>query len=416
MHLLYRIFIALYGFLARCMAIRSAKARQFVAGRKNWKQRYREDLRGIGNKDKIWIHCASLGEFEQGRPVIEQLKSRFPEKAVILTFFSPSGYELRHNYEYADAVWYLPLDTAANARYFVKLVQPQLVLFVKYEFWYNYINALHTCRIPVIYFSALFQPRHIYFKWYGGFFRKMLRKIDFFFVQNQSSIDLLGSIGITQAAIAGDTRFDRAHAIASTPFEEEQINKLIAHKKVIVAGSTWPEDEALLQQVLLLLPQNYCLILAPHEINTARIRAIQDLFGAFAPGLYTRNNLQEQSQVLIIDTFGKLAFIYREAHAVWIGGGFNRSGIHNTVEAAVYGKPVFFGPHYSRFQEAYDMLSGGSAKSFDQEDVPPLVALLQTEKALTAMGVNAQEYVAAQLGATQQIMDYIVLKYFSIKA
>ncbi len=419
MRLFYNLAIALYGLLIRLCAPWSSKAKHFCRGRKDWYERYRELLPELKDRKRIWMHCASLGEFEQGRPVLEALKRQCPGTALVLTFFSPSGYEVRKDYKGADLVLYLPLDTPGNAERFVKLLQPELALFVKYEFWYHYISVLYRHKIPVVYFSAIFQPRHIFFKWYGGFFRRMLHRVSHFFVQNEESKKLLEKIGIGRVAIAGDTRFDRAIAVAGSPYRNEVIEQFTAGRKVLVAGSTWPEDEALLRKVLD-QSEGYCLVIAPHEIDRPHIEAILQAYSAYKPLLYSKqqgaSSVLQGSRVLIADTFGMLAYIYRYADAVWVGGGFNPSGIHNTVEAAVYGKAVLFGPVYKRFREAYDMLALGSAASYGEGDAAAIALLLKDSKALSAMGDSALKYVALQAGATERIVSYIVLKYLSTSA
>lgn len=367
------------------------------------------------------MHCASLGEFEQGRPVLEQLKQEYPDTLLVLTFFSPSGYEVRKDYKGADFVWYLPLDTPGNAAAFIALLQPQLALFVKYEFWYNYISTLYQKGIPVVYFSAIFQPRHIFFKWYGGFFRSMLQRVNHFFVQNEESRELLERIGIRKVSIAGDTRFDRAEAVARSTYDNPAIAHFIQDRKVLVAGSTWKEDEVLLKEVLDRSEKDYCLLIAPHEIDTSHLDALLYLFRDYGPSLYSRCLEGEtpqpgHSRVMIVDTFGVLAYMYRYADVVWIGGGFNPSGIHNTVEAAVYGKAICFGPNYKRFREAYDLLDAGGAASFGASEQQAIAELLKNTKALSVMGDSACNYVAGQLGATPAIVSYIVLKYLSTNA
>lgn len=419
MRLFYNLAIALYGLVIRLCAPWSSKAKHFYRGRKDWYERYRDLLSAVKGRKRIWMHCASLGEFEQGRPVLEALKKQYPDTVLVLTFFSPSGYEVRKDYKGADLVLYLPLDTPRNAERFVKLLQPELALFVKYEFWYHYISVLYRHKIPVVYFSAIFQPRHIFFKWYGGFFRRMLYRVSHFFVQNEESKDLLEKIGIGQVSIAGDTRFDRAIAIAGSPYRNEIIERFTAGRKVLVAGSTWPGDETLLRKVLD-LSEDYCLVIAPHEIDRSHIDAILHSYSAYEPLCYNQmgvpSSVLRGSRVLIVDSFGMLAYLYRYADAVWIGGGFNPSGIHNTVEAAVYGKAVLFGPRYKRFREAYDMLALGGAASYGEGDAAAIAALLKDHKALSAMGDSALQYVALQAGATERIVSYIVLKYLSTSA
>ncbi len=423
MQYIYHFFVYLYGIIVKIASLRSAKAAMFVKGRQNWQNKAQlHAQQKFLNKELVWIHCASLGEFEQGRPVLELLRKENPDMGILLTFFSPSGYEVHQNYAGADLVMYLPLDTPTNAADFLDIFKPKLALFVKYEFWYCYLMALTKRNIPTLYFSAIFQPRHSYFKWYGGFFRKMLRTVTMFFVQNEESKTLLESIGIANAQIAGDTRFDRAFAIANTPFEDAILSQFIKDKKVIVAGSTWPQDDLAIAKAFKYLSNDYVLLIAPHNIDAGSIHKAHEAFRQWSPLRYTNcvlgtQTLSADNRVMIIDTIGKLAYVYRWAHCVWIGGGFRKTGIHNTLEAAVYGKPIFIGPYYQKFQEAKDLIACGAARSFDEDDLPKeLLLAINNEKGLTTMGEQALEYASQQKGATTKIVNYVVLKYFSTKA
>jgi len=387
----------------RVASLFHAKARLFVKGRRHvfsiLEKKLKED-----HRRKIWIHCASLGEFEQGRPLIEAIKSHFPQYSIVLTFFSPSGFEVRKNYELADHICYLPLDTHRNAQHFLDLVQPECALFVKYEFWYHYLEALHKRNIPTILFSAVFQPRHPFFKWYGGLYRPMLGFYRQVFVQDQTSLDLLKRLGVDHAQVAGDTRFDRAAKVLEQDRSFPEIAAFKTGHKLLMAGSTWPEDEQLLQKTLEQLPPDFKLLIAPHETDDVHIAALQKLF----PGSCLWNAGEHElrkSRVCLVHTVGQLAYLYKYADMVWMGGGFTRSGIHNIIEPAVFGVPIFFGPKYQRYLEATDMTGLGAAKSL--EDAEALAAALQNEKALLLMGNNAQQYVHSQLGATAKIMDYL---------
>lgn len=390
-------------------------------GRKDWRNRYKqEQAHKIGNKKTIWMHCASLGEFEQGKPILEQLKAQYPDYAILLSFYSPSGYEYRKDYAGADMVVYLPMDTAQNADDFVQIFNPTIALFVKYEFWYHYLKKLHQNNIPTIYFSTIFQKRHIYFKWYGGFFREMLSYVSHFFVQNQESKNLLASIQITNVTIAGDTRFDSAFQNASMPYHASIIEQFIQNKKVWLIGSAWDKDDLFVASILPHLSEEYVCIIAPHNIHEKRISQVQQhlkqnaplRFSQVTPNKYINSN---KNRVLIIDSIGVLKFLYRYADAVWIGGGFN-NGIHNTVEAAVYGKALMFGPKYEKFQEAKDFIAHEGAASFENKDIHVISALLNNKSALSAMGDNALAYALQQKGATNTIIDYVVVKYLSTNA
>lgn len=406
--LLYNLGLLLYSLALRIVAPFNPKARKFISGRKGIFDKIETAL-AAEKRDRIWIHCASLGEFEQGRPLIENIRGRHPETCIILTFFSPSGYEAQKDYAFADYIFYLPLDSASHARRFIAILQPACALFVKYEFWYHYLKALYEHKIPTILFSAIFQQRHPFFKWYGTLHRRMLRFYSRIFVQDQASLSLLQQIGITSAEIAGDTRFDRAAKILETPRDYEQVAVFKGTGKLLVAGSTWADDETLLQEVLQQLPAGYKLLIAPHEIDDAHITALRSLFGDTAV-LWDQSVAGQEKRVSIVNSIGHLSYLYRYADATWIGGGFTKSGIHNIIEPAVYGLPVIFGPNYSRYREATDMIARGAALSIT--DAAGLVQNLKDEKALSLLGHNARQYVQEQLGATHKIMAYLEEKYW----
>lgn len=402
---IYNIGIFLYRIAISIASVFNEKAKLFLQGRKNLfaditKQLQREQ------RERIWIHCASLGEFEQGRPLIELVKQQHPEACIILTFFSPSGYEVRKNYPYADYIFYLPVDTKVNAKKFISIVQPSLALFVKYEFWYHYLHTLQTKKIPVILFSAIFQQRQPFFKWYGSLHRKMLHWYQHIFVQDEHSKMLLSGLGVENVSIAGDTRFDRVKAIIEDKKAYENVRTFKGNKRLLIAGSTWRDDEVLLQQAFAGLREDYNLLIVPHEVHASHIEQIQSLFGADAC-LWNEDvpTLQAHS-VAIVNEIGHLAFLFRYADVAWIGGGFNKSGIHNIVEPAVYGIPVFFGPHYKKFREATALINERGAAAVMTAGT--LVQCLQNKPALSDMGGHAAEYVHSQLGATQNIYDYLI--------
>lgn len=407
--LLYNTGIFLYGAALRLAAPFHRKAGLFVRGRKDIFGKIKVQL-ATDKRPKVWIHCASLGEFEQGRPLIETIRGQYPGYSIVLTFFSPSGYEVRKYYKEADHIYYLPLDSAGHAERFVALVQPVCALFVKYEFWYHYLRTLHRRGIPAILFSAVFQPRHPFFKWYGGLYRQMLAFYDQIFVQQEASRDLLAQIGITRVQVAGDTRFDRAAGILEQDKSFHTIEIFKEGHKLIVAGSTWHEDELLLEKALHSLPPDYKLLIAPHETDDANISRIQTLFEGESCLWATDESTFRQSRVCIVHTVGQLAYLYKYADVVWVGGGFTRSGIHNIIEPAVFGKPVLFGPNYSRYREAVDMLAEDAAASMSTPKA--FTTLLKQEKALSQMGDNAGRYVQRQLGATGKIMGYLSEKCF----
>lgn len=417
MPIIYNILIHVYSVILSLVANFHNKAKLFVEGRKKWQSRYANlNLEKLKNKEVIWMHCASLGELEQGKPILEALKNKYPNYAYIITFYSPSGYEYKKNYEGADLVLYLPIDTAKNAEDFVSIFNIKLALFVKYEFWYNYINTLSNKNIPIIHFSVLMQENQIFFKWYGSFFKTMLQKIDFLFVQNEHSLKLLNNIGINQVAIAGDTRFDSAFLNTLESYTCSPIENWIENKKVLLIGSSWPSDDIFISQVFERIKDAYTLIIAPHDINKERINFIVETFKNFNIAKFSElasgSDISTHIDILIIDSIGQLKYLYRYANAIWIGGGFEK-GIHNTVEAAVYGKPIFFGNKYQRFQEAIDLINLNGAMSIKNDDALKLCEHLKNDKALSAMGDNALEYAKQQRGATDIILNYVVVKYFS---
>lgn len=410
---LYNLSIRLYAALAAIMALFNDKARFFVQGRKGLMKRIQEDMT-TELRPRIWMHCASLGEFEQGRPVLEQLKATYPNHCIVLTFFSPSGYEARKQYKGADYIYYLPLDTPRNARAFVQAVKPKLAIFVKYEFWYHYLHTLHQQDIHTIIISTIFQQRHTFFKWYGQLHRRMLGFFNHLFVQTEQSVQLLASVGVRQCTLVGDTRLDRALVIAAEQKEIEGIAAFKGEAQLIVAGSTWPADEQLLKDALDQLPDNVKLLIAPHEVHEEHIEQVQALFGT-ASCLYTEPERLSDSRVLVINTIGLLAYLYPYADYVWIGGGFNKTGIHNSIEAAVYGKALAWGPNYSRYQEALDLIGSGAAISISEgTTLARQIVHWQTDAQKYTFALQAPaRYVLKHKGATQRIMQYVAMQNIS---
>ena len=391
------------------------KAKLAVRGRKN----ILDDLRKAIplNSQLIWMHCASLGEFEQGRPVIEELKKKYPDYKLLLTFFSPSGYEVQKNYAGADWIFYLPFDGARTAKEFLEITKPRLAIFVKYEYWYYYLKKIKYRKIPLLLISALFRKDMSFFKPYGSLQRKMLTRFDHVFVQNNSSKQLLDSIGISKnVSVAGDTRFDRVSVIAEKQEKVPAIEYFLNGKKALVAGSTWPEDESLLQKAINNLNNpDIKLVLAPHELSAAHIESLRGLF----PGsvLYSElgpvNHYSVEKTVLIIDNYGLLSKLYRYAFITYVGGGFRKSGIHNVLEAAVFDKIVLFGPEYPKYYEAVELVRTGGAISFTNQDkngrmlTELIQALISDEKEYRFRSKAAGDFVRSNRGATQKIVGYI---------
>lgn len=398
---LYNIGILLYSLIVRLVAPFNSKAMRFIEGRKSvWTE---INLKINPNEKHVWFHFASLGEFEQGRPVLEKIKSLHPAKKIVITFFSPSGYEIRKNYALAEGVFYLPLDTHQNAARFIKAINPELAVFTKYEFWHHYFEALHNKNVPLFLISGIFRPNQVFFKFYGGFNRNILRKISWFFVQNEESIRLLRSLNLENASIAGDTRFDRVAESAAHPADLPLIRTFCGSSPVFIAGSTWPADELLIKKLAAENPE-WKFIIVPHEIGDDHLSQLDKLFPS---GILFTTLLEKpitSSNVLIIDNIGMLSAIYQYGHIAYIGGGFGQ-GIHNTLEAAAYGIPVIFGPKYGKFQEAHDLIRIVAAKSIknDEELIATFHAFIENEEA----GKAAKTYVTAQKGATETIYQRI---------
>jgi 3-deoxy-D-manno-octulosonic-acid transferase len=412
MSFLYNVFIFFYRFMAFIGSAVNPKVKAWVEGRRGLLERIREAMeKDPGGRERklVWFHCASLGEFEQGRPLMERFRKEFPNYRICLTFFSPSGYEVRKKWEGADYVFYLPADTRANAREFLDLVGPDLVFFIKYEYWFNFLREISSRKIPHYVASAIFRPDQHFFRWYGSWFRRQLRKIDGFFVQDPGSGQLLQHAGITQVVVTGDTRFDRVFAIAGEEKPLPLIDKFAGQWKVIVAGSTWKEDEALLMS--LINGDNFKMkfIIAPHETDPARIESLTRQFNKpFVKYSKAEGKELEEARILVIDSVGLLAYLYRYARIAYVGGGFG-VGIHNILEAAAFGVPVIFGPGYRHFREAVDLVSEGGAFAFETEnEFQNLVETLFIDEELYRHSSEiCREYVRANQGATGRIISFI---------
>ena len=406
MKLFYNIFIALYRTIIAIFALGNKKARAWIEGRKNL---FAELDQKLAPSDRIiWMHCASAGELEQGKPVLEQLKTQYPQYKLLVTFFSPSGYEVGKKYKAADLVAYLPLDTKANAVRFLDLVKPELAIFVKYEYWYHHLKTAAKRHIPLLLVSAIFRKNQPFFKSYGDFYRSILGFYNRIFVQDSESQQLLESINISNCIVSGDTRFDRVAAIAANFSELALIKRFVQDDRILVAGSTWPDDERLLADFYHSYTGKLKLIIAPHEINKAHIDHLFSLF----PNAIAYSQLEQsfkEASVLIIDNVGMLSRLYQYATLTYIGGGFNKSGIHNTLEAAVWGKPVLFGPNYQKFKEARDLVDRKAGFSISNAEELKRIAteLLRDEVLLQQSSTIARSYVEENRGATQKIMDYI---------
>ena len=408
MNFLYSIAIRLYsGLVAIASLFGNEKARLWWNGRKNqW-----ENLKSNKDDEWIWIHVSSLGEFEQGLPVIERLKSDFPKYKLLLTFFSPSGYEPRKNFQLADKVAYMPSDTRRNAERLIKNFNIKAVFFVKYDFWFNYMKVLKKNDIPLYYISALLHPDHYFFKFYSSWFRKQLFNVSHFFVQNDETAKLLKSIGIENFTVTGDTRFDRVFEIAKQSKSFPEIEEFIAGRQCIIAGSSWPADEKFIIPFSKKMPDNYCLIIAPHDISESHIKQITSQLDNYV--LYSQHptsNIQHPT-VLVINTIGILKQIYKYARFAYVGGGF-MSSIHNTQEALVFGCPVVIGPKYHKFVEAVDLVKDGGMFSVNnqQEFDDVFERLMEDDEFYNKASGICQDYIQLSIGATNKIMKVLESK------
>ena len=410
----YNILIFLYSLSIHIASLFNSKAKLWVSGRKDLFSRLEKDIRSkLKDGDElIWFHCASLGEFEQGRPVIEKFKVRSSKFKVLLTFFSPSGYEVRKNYEGADLIYYLPIDTSANAKRFVQMLPLKAVFFVKYEFWFNYLNVLKKKNVDTYLISGIFREEQYFFKSYGAWARKQLDSFNHFFVQDEPSQKLLNDFGFSNTTISGDTRFDRVYEIAQHKKEFPLVKLFSEGSKVLVAGSTWSADDELIADCKLQIT-NYKLIIAPHEIDEEHIKEVIENYGGETKCLrYSKATEQniKYAQILIIDNIGMLSSLYQYGQVAYIGGGFG-DGIHNILEASTFGLPTIFGPNYEKFNEAVELIkAGGSFGINNSVELNTILNKLFSDAASlkNASDVN-RNYVLENKGATEVIMNKITL-------
>lgn len=409
MQWLYQLFIFFYPIIARIISPVNKKAALWVNGRINLLNFIQQAL----NKNKhpiIWMHCASLGEFEQGLPVAEKLKTLFPNHKIMISFFSPSGYTVCKNHPIADWVFYLPMDSKSNAALFIQIVRPSIALFIKYEFWYFYLKTLHEQKIPTLLVSGIFRKDHLFFKWYGGFYRNMLGYFNHFFVQDQNSYQLLQSIGHqSNSSVSGDTRFDRVMEIAQQAKPEEQLIAFCNHQQVIVAGSTWLDDDKVLNYFSR-SNESIKFIIAPHSVEEHRIETCLTLYpNAVRYSDFIASTQTISVQTIVIDNMGMLSSLYQYATIAYIGGGFTNDGIHNSLEAAVYGIPLVFGPTYKKYREAIELIECNAAYSaLDASEIKKLLEnLLSNLTKIGAAGKSAGDYVKSKKGASNRILSYI---------
>ncbi|QEC66392.1 3-deoxy-D-manno-octulosonic acid transferase [Panacibacter ginsenosidivorans] len=404
----YLLFIKLYPLAARITALFNRKARLWIAGRKNVFANIHSSLQNDTRK-KIWVHCSSLGEFEQGLPLMKELKKKYPFYCLVLTFFSPSGYENEKNNSVADRIFYMPMDSKKNAALFYETVKPVLVVFVKYEFWYYYLTEAKQRNIPLLLVSGIFRKSQPFFAWYGGFHRQMLQCFTHLFLQNEESLQLLKSIEIINTSVGGDTRFDRVLEIAETFKPITSIEEFCRNKKVIVAGSTWTDDDEALDHYVNSY-KDYCFIIAPHDIGEDRLKECESLYHhSVRYSAIGTQIVEPEINTFIIDNIGTLKYLYKYADICYIGGGFGGDGVHNVLEAAVYNKPVVFGPEYEKYIEAVELLEkeGGFSVENALELEEIFNELIEDKDLYEYCAAAAGNYVRSKTGATAGVMQYI---------
>ena len=409
--MIYNLIIYLYQFGVVIYSLFNEKVRKMWRGERDAFRVLREKV--DPEAKYVWFHAASLGEFEQGRPLMEQLRKDHPDYKILLTFFSPSGYEVRKNYEGADIICYLPLDTITNARRFLRTIRPEMAFFIKYEFWYNYLHILKHRNVPVYSVSSIFRPDQVFFKWYGRQYGRVLNCFTHFFVQNEISKELLAKIGITNVSIVGDTRFDRVLQIKEAAKQLPIVEAFKQDAKVFVAGSSWLPDEEIFIKYFN-TRRDWKLIIAPHVIGEDHLKQIERLlegrkvvrYSEFSENSVYSERLKD-AEVLIIDCFGLLSSIYHYGDVAYVGGGFG-VGIHNLLEAAVWDVPVFFGPNNERFQEAQALKqSGGFEISCYEDFEQQMNRFIDDETYLKAQGQMAGQYVKGKAGATWQVLSSV---------
>lgn len=429
MLILFTIGVLLYTLGVGIAALfGNAKAKLWIRGRRKQMKELKSFRCNIFKKkplpendgDWIWFHAASLGEFEQGRPVIEAIKRDYPQYKILLSFFSPSGYEVRKDYPLADEVLYLPSDTALNAHYWLNRHHFVAAFFIKYEFWFNYMKALKKRRIPLFYISLIFKPDSYFFKSYGRWFRKQLNAVTHFFVQDETTERLLRESGFNNVTLCGDTRFDRVAAIAQQAKQFPEVERFIDGRQCIIAGSTWPPDEDLLSDFISKMPEDYCIILAPHDVSETHIAQIKGLFPeamlyseVTAPG-HNDEDRNSRHKIMVINTIGILSQLYQYARFVYIGGGFG-VGIHNIQEPVAFGCPVVFGPNHKGFKEAVDLVERKGAFCVNNAEELERVfdSLMNDADVFAKSSSTCRDYLQSQLGATEKVLNGFKKTLFS---
>jgi 3-deoxy-D-manno-octulosonic-acid transferase len=407
--MMYNIVIFLYLCGVAILSLFNEKVRKMWRGERQAIRTIKEKI--DPNAQYVWFHAASLGEFEQGRPLMEQLRREHPEYKILLTFFSPSGYEVRKNYEGADIICYLPLDTILNARRFLRTIRPVMAFFIKYEFWYNYLHILRHRGVPVYSVSSIFRPGQVFFRWYGKQYSRVLKCFTHFFVQNEVSRELLSTIGIDNVTVVGDTRFDRVLQIKEAAKQLPVVEQFKGNSKCFIAGSSWQPDEEIF------IPwlnehKDWKVVIAPHVIGEDHLRQIEKMLEGRKVVRYTEATEEnvKGAEVLIVNCFGLLSSIYHYADVTYVGGGFG-VGIHNTLEAAVWDVPVFFGPNNQRFQEAQGLKNcGGGLEIANADDfLRYMKGFEEHPELMKELGEKAGQYVASLAGATQKVLSFVKL-------
>ena len=414
MSLLYNLFLGFYLAGIHIVSVWNKKAKLWINGRKNLFENLKNTYK-VTNQKKVWMHCASLGEFEQGRPVLKKIMENNPDTFIVITFFSPSGYEIAKNDKDFRQLYYMPMDSPSNAKKLLDILKPDIILWVKYEYWHYYLQEIKRRNIPLLLVSGVFQDNQVFFKWYGGFYRKMLDCFTHFFAQNISSKEQLQKlIAEEKITVSGDTRCDRVINITENFTEVDGIANFCGSKKVIVAGSTWEDDEAEWTHFVKTHP-DIKFIIAPHEIDEENLAYLKKEFPGsvfYSEWMNTQPSNgydQTNTHCLIIDNIGMLSRLYKYATITYVGGGFGYNGLHNILEAAVYGKPVIFGPEYERNFEAEELINCSGAISIENAlELEKIVNnLLNNEEQIIAKGIAAKNYVYNNAGASQKIIEYI---------
>ena len=407
MIIFYNLVIRIYYLTLLFVSPFNAKARSWIKGRRDWETRLRTDMDSTG--PVIWFHVSSLGEFEQGRPIIERWKNENPEYKLLLTFFSPSGYLNIKHFKSADFVHYIPLDTRRNAFRFMKIVRPAIVVFIKYEFWYHFLREAKLSGARIILVSAIFRSGQLFFRFYGRWFRKILYFFDQIFVQDENSVDLLMELGGLNVSLAGDTRFDRVAQIADNPKQISTVKNFAEGRFTYIFGSTWKKDEDIIVPYINNCKSDSCFIIAPHEIGSDHIQQLANrLHKRVALYSLAYGKSLSEARVLIIDNIGLLSSIYQYGNVAYIGGGFGK-GIHNILEPSVYGLPVVFGPRYHKFREAVELIrQGGAYPVHTFEELKKVFdKMFEDKHTLKFASESTRQFVQSNLGATQAILNYL---------